>query len=74
MGVVGVNGKEGAMILGFDETIFSPVRKLGVLLHIFMHFSYFLEAGKLVFGFPRSGRRDPQILGVVELVLAMLGL
>ena len=73
LGVAGVNGKEGTMILGFEEVVFSPVRKLGVLLYISLHFSYFLQAGKLFFGLPASGRRDPQILGVVEFVLAMLG-
>ena len=69
-----MNGEEGSTILGFEEAVFSPVRKLGVLLHIFLHFSYFLEAGKLVFGFPVSGRRDPRILGVVEFLFSMLGI
>ena len=50
LGVAGVNGKEGAMILGFEEVVFSPMRKLRVLLHVFLHFSYFLQAGKLVLG------------------------
>ena len=70
LGVAGENGKEGAMILGFEDVVFAPVRKSRVLLHIFLYFSYFLQAGKLIFRFPGSGRRDPQILGVVEFVLA----
>ena len=58
LGVSGVNEKEGAMIFGFEEVVFSSMRKLGVILHVFLHFSYFLQAGKLVFGFPVIGRRD----------------
>ena len=73
LGVSSVNGKEGATILGFEEAVFASVRKLGVLFHVFLHFSYFLQAGKLVFGLPATGRRDPWILGVVEFVLATLG-
>ena len=73
LGVARANGKEGATIFGFEEAIFSPVRKLAVLLHIFLHFSYFLQVGKLVFGFLASGRRDPRIMGVFEFVLATLG-
>ena len=73
LGVAGVNGNEGAMILGFEEAFFTPMRNLGVLLHVFMHSSYFLQAGKLIFGLPMSGRRDPRILGVVEFILATLG-
>ena len=73
MGVARANEKEGATILGFEEAIFSPVRKLGVLLHVFLHFSYFLQTGKLVFGLPTSGRIYPRILDVVEFVLATLG-
>ena len=73
MGIAGANGKEGATILGFEEAAFSLVRKMGVRLHIFLHFFYFLQVGKLVFGLLVSGRRDPRNLGVVEFVLAMLG-
>ena len=67
LGVVGASGKEGAMILGFEEAVFSPVRKLGVLLHIFLHFSYFLQAGKLIFGFPASGRRTHEFWVLLSL-------
>ena len=50
LGVSRVNGKEGAMILGFEEAIFSPVRNLGFLLHIFCIFLVFWKLGNSFLG------------------------
>ena len=50
MGVVGVNRKERAMILGFEEAVFSPVSKLGVLLHVSAVYTFLSMAEKSFLG------------------------
>ena len=45
------NGKEGVKILGFEEVVFSPVSKLGVLLHVSTVYPFLSMAGKSFLGF-----------------------
>ena len=52
LGVAGANGKEGPMNLGFEEAVFSPVSKLGVLLHVSVVYPFFSMAGKSFLGLP----------------------
>ena len=45
-----VNEKKGTMILGFEEAIFSPMSKMGVLLHVSVIVPFFsMDGSRFVF-------------------------
>ena len=63
LGVVGVNGKEGATILGFEEVLFALVRKLGFILHVFSAFFLFYPSWETRFGVASEWEKRPTNFG-----------
>ena len=55
--------EEGDHDFGVWRGRFFPYEQAGSFPHVFLHFSCFLQAGKLVFGLSTNWRRDPWFLG-----------